>query len=237
MMYESKITERIAQNVATVQDRIAAAAGRCGRTADDVTLVAVTKYVGEEETRALVDAGCRTLGESRPQHFVPKAEAMRGLDVRWHMIGHLQRNKIRRIAPIANMIESVDSVKLALAIDRIAKEMSINIPILLEANISGDKTKSGFEPDMIEGVIGELAECRNIKVCGMMGMASLLGGLDAARKNFERLRTLRDKLRTNCPTEIELNELSMGMSRDYEVAIEAGATIVRVGSALFEGVL
>jgi len=230
------LEKQIAQNVAIVRQRIATAAARCGRSENDIKMVAVTKYVGEEETRLLVESGCRTLGESRPQHLVPKAEAMRDMNVRWHMIGHIQRNKVRRIAPLVSMIESVDSVKLALAIDRIAGEMSLRIPILLEANISGDETKSGFDPDLIEGAIGEIADCLNIKVNGLMGMASLASGVDMARKDFQRLRTLRDRLRKNCPDEIQLEELSMGMSSDYEVAIEEGSTIVRVGSALFEGV-
>ncbi len=230
----SDLATQIAENVAAVRSRIAEAAARSGRTADDITLVAVTKYVGVEEIRALVRAGCTTLGESRPQQLSDKAPDLADLPIRWHMIGHLQRNKVRRTLPLVAMIESADSLKLIEAIDRIAGEISLRVPVLLEVNVSGEEAKHGFAPDAIEPSLAELAGFTNIEVRGLMCMAGFASGLDGARAEFAALRELRDRLHAICPEGITMNELSMGMSADYEVAIEEGATIVRVGSALYE---
>jgi len=226
----------IFDNVARVRRRIAEAATRSGRTADQITLVAVTKYVGPAEARALVDAGCTVLGESRPQQLWDKAEALRDLPVRWHMIGHLQRNKVRRTLPLVDMVESVDSPRLIAAIDRIGSEIARRVPVLLEVNVSGEAAKHGFAVDAVEPLFEELAAYRHVEIRGLMCMAGFGGSPDDARRDFARLRRLRDRLRANCPQGIAMDELSMGMSGDYEVAIEEGATMVRVGSALFEGV-
>jgi len=229
--------QRIRENVARVRARIAEAAAESGRTADEITLVAVSKYVGEAEVRALVEAGCRVLGESRPQEFWEKAARCADVAVRWHMIGHLQRNKVRRTIPLVEMIQSADSPKLIAAVDRIAAELSRRAPILLEVNISGDAAKHGFASEEVEPFLEELAGYEHVETRGLMCMARFSGAEDAARRDFARLRQLRDRLRTNCPDGIVLDDLSMGMSGDYEAAIREGATIVRVGSALFEGVL
>ena len=229
-------TAQIAENVARVRRRIAEAAVRSGRTAEGITLVAVTKYVGPAEVRALVEAGCTTLGENRPQQLWEKAETFGDVPIRWHMIGHLQRNKVRRTLPLVKMIESADSVRMIAAVDAAAGEFSCRVPILLEVNVSGEVAKHGFEPAAVEAVLAELAGCRNVDVRGLMCMAALAGGPDAARDDFARLRRLRDRLRDVCPEEITLDDLSMGMSGDFEAAIEEGATIVRIGSALFEDV-
>ncbi|MGA2619309.1 MAG: YggS family pyridoxal phosphate-dependent enzyme [Thermoguttaceae bacterium] len=241
---------RIAENVARVHGRIAAAAVRSGRAADAVRLVAVTKYVGPAEARSLIAAGCRDLGESRPQQLWEKTQALAGLPVCWHMIGHLQRNKVQRTVPLVGMIHSVDSLRLAAAIDEAARGLSqvpsdetgpvpfkagVTVPILLEVNISGEPAKQGFAGEEIEPLLPQLAGLGGARVCGLMCMAALEGGLDEARRDFAALRLLRDRLRINCPGGVSLDELSMGMSGDYEAAIEEGATIVRVGSALFEG--
>ena len=232
----SDLTARIAENVAEVRRRIAEAAARGGRSADDVTLVAVTKYVGPEVVRAVVEAGCTVLGESRPQQFCPKAESLDDLSVEWHMIGHLQRNKVRRTLPLVSMVQSADNRRLIDAIDRVAGELGLCMPILIEVNISGEEAKHGFAPEAVEPMLEELTGLANIEVRGLMGMASLAGGPDAARRDFVAMRQLAELLRKNCPPEIKLDELSIGMSRDYETAIEEGATLVRVGSALYEGI-
>ena len=229
------LAPRIARNVADVRDRIADAAATSGRRADEITLVAITKYVGAEEVRALVEAGCHLLGENRPQHLCEKAEVCADLPIRWHMVGHLQRNKVRRTLPVVEMIQSVDSPRLIAAIDRVAAELACRVPILLEVNVSGEGAKHGFQPDAVEAALVESAGCEHVEVCGLMCMAAFAGGLDAARRDFAALRALRDRLRPGCPEGVKLDELSMGMSGDYEVAIQEGATIVRVGSALFEG--
>ncbi|MHC4399873.1 MAG: YggS family pyridoxal phosphate-dependent enzyme [Planctomycetota bacterium] len=233
----SELTERIAANVTEVRGRIADAAARSGRSGDRIDLVAITKYVGETEVRALVEAGCDRLGESRPQELWQKAEACRDLGVCWHLVGHLQRNKVRRTLPLVDMVQSVDSPRLATAVDRIAGELSCQVRILLEINVSGDVAKHGLEPDAVEPLLDELAGARHLEVCGLMCMASFFGGPDAARRDFAALRSLRDRLRESCPDGVRLDELSMGMSGDYEAAVAEGATIVRIGSALFEGVL
>jgi len=234
----SELVEQIAENLADVRRRIAAAARRCGRNPQQITLVGVTKYVSAAEVRALVEAGCTELGENRPQQLWQKAEAVGACGLRWHMVGHLQRNKVRRTLPLVQMIHSADSPRLVAAIDRIAGELSLCVPVLLEVNVSGESAKGGFEPAAVEPFLEELTGYRNVQIRGLMCIAGLEpAGLAAARRDFAQLRQLRDRLRKNCPQGITLDELSMGMSGDYEVAIEEGATIVRVGSALFHGVL
>ncbi len=226
----------IAANVAALRWRIADAAARAGADPQRITLVAVTKYVGPAEARAVFEAGCTVLGESRPQQLWPKTEALADLPIEWQMIGHLQRNKIRRTLPLVKMIQSVDNLSSIEAIDRIASELSLQMPILLEVNTSGDAQKHGFLPQRMEPLMGELGRFSNVKIQGLMCMASLAGGMDAARRDFSALRELRECLAGDCPESVELRELSMGMSRDYEAAIAEGATIVRVGSALYDGI-
>ena len=226
---------QIADNLAQLRGRIAVAAERSGRTADAVRLVAVTKAVPADVASALVDAGCLDLGESRPQELWVKAEYLARAEIRWHLIGHLQRNKIRRTLPLVHLIHSVDSSRLLAALDEQAEILGRRATVLLEVNISRDIRKTGLPPDELEGVLERAAQLCNVSVQGMMGMASLAGGIDAARREFARLRELRDRLAANCPTGVSLAELSMGMSGDFEIAIEEGATMVRVGSALFEG--
>jgi PLP dependent protein len=255
---------RIAENVAAVRGQIAAAARRSGRSADAVKLVAVTKYVSADVVRPLVAAGCRELGESRPQQLWDKAPQLSDLPIRWHLIGHLQRNKLRRTLPLVAMIHSIDSPRLLAAIkeeascwggsctdappgceepeaavqlppQRSSSSHADPIPVLLEVHISAEAAKQGFAPAEVESFLAEAAGYRHVSIRGLMGMASLEGGPDAARREFAGLRQLRDRLKPNCPPNATLDELSMGMSGDFEIAIEEGATIVRVGSALFEG--
>lgn len=228
--------QRIASNLAGIRQRIGDAARRSGRVAADVTLVAVTKYVGLPETQALIDAGCTDLGESRPQELWAKADAVDDPAARWHLIGHLQRNKVRRTLPLTWLIHSGDSLRLIGEIDRLAADGGGPARILLEVNISGDTTKHGFAPGDVEPALPELAGLKHVAVLGLMAMAGRDGDLSAARRDFAALRALRERLTVNCPPQIALEHLSMGMSHDFEVAIEEGATMVRVGSALFEGV-
>jgi pyridoxal phosphate enzyme (YggS family) len=227
---------RIADNLADVRQRIAAAATRSDRTADVITLVVATKYVTTELAAAVVTAGCADLGESRPQELWTKAAALSDPAVRWHLIGHLQRNKIRRTLPLVSLIHSVDSQRLLAAINEEAKLSSQIVPVLLEVNISGDAAKTGLAPAELEPLVAEAAALEYVEVRGLMGMAGLEGDDAAARQDFIALRTLRDRLIRNLPPQLKLDDLSMGMSGDFEIAIEEGATIVRLGSLLFEGV-
>ncbi len=228
--------QRIADNVARVRERIAEAARRGGRQGEEIKLVAVTKYVSTDLVRPLVAAGCRELGESRPQQLWEKAAALADLPVRWHLVGHLQRNKVRRTLPLVTMIQSVDSPRLLATIDKEADE-SGPLSVLLEVNVTGESAKHGFPPERVEPLLAELPNYANVSVLGLMCMAALEGGPEEARGDFAALRRLRDRLRPLCPPGVALDELSMGMSGDFEQAIEEGATIVRVGSALFEGVV
>ena len=225
---------RLQENLAHVRETIAEAAKISGRSADSVRLIAVTKYVNDDLTRALTEFGCHDLGESRPQQLWHKAEALVDLPIRWHMIGHLQRNKARRTIPLLSVLHSGDSLRL---LETAAAEWPgpKPLPVLLEVNISGDAAKHGFAPEAMASALEAAAQITSLKVIGLMGMGSLQGGRDRAQRDFAALRELRDQLRGSCPPEASLDELSMGLSDDYDVAIREGATMVRVGSTLFEG--
>jgi PLP dependent protein len=237
----------IADNLRRVRERIARAAESCGRRADEIMLVGVTKYVGASEAAELVAAGCANLGESRPQELWSKAgeleSASGNIKPRWHLIGHLQRNKIRRTLPLDTLIHSVDSLRLLAAIDaearalaEIGDNISSPIRLLLEVNTSGEPAKNGLAPDEVEPLLADAHQFPHVAVCGLMTMAALEGGPAVAASNFAALRELRDRLRPHVPDVVHLDELSMGMSSDFEIAVCEGATIVRVGSALWENI-
>ncbi len=231
----SDTSVRIAENLAAIRGSIAEAARRVGRSADEITLVAVTKYVGEAEVRALAAAGCLDIGESRPQELWAKVAALADLPIRWHLVGHLQRNKIRRTLPLVSMIHSLDSVRLLEAIDHAAAESGKMTPALLEVNISANRAKHGLAPAEVAPLVEQLPAFPHVAVRGLMAMAGHEGDAHAARRDFAALRELREQLRGQCAPQVTLDHLSMGMSGDYEVAVEEGATIVRIGSALFAG--
>jgi pyridoxal phosphate enzyme (YggS family) len=227
----------IADNVARVRDQIAAAAQKANRNPEDIQLVAVTKYV-DASTAALVrEAGCHTLAESRPQELWAKAVAPKLAGVRWHLVGKLQRNKVRRTMPLVELIHSVDSVRLLETINEQAASLELQARVLLEVNCSGEDNKHGFSADEVRRVLPNLPAYQHVQVTGFMTMAALEGGLVVAHCNFAKLRTLRDDLAPQAPAGVNLCELSMGMSGDFEAAIAEGATIVRIGSTLFEGLL
>lgn len=229
----------IAENVQRVRSQVQEAAAACGRREAEITTVVVTKYVGVAEVRALILAGCRDFGESRPQQLWSKTEALKSLDsgdsIRWHLVGHLQRNKAGRTVPLVSLIHSVDSIRLLQSIEQVSSQRSEPTPILLEVNISADAAKHGFSPDQIDPLVQAMPNYPHVKLRGLMAMAGLGGGRDRAHQDFERLRQLRDRLQPNCPPGATLQELSMGMSGDFDLAIAHGATIVRIGSAFFEG--
>jgi pyridoxal phosphate enzyme (YggS family) len=228
--------ERIQENLEKVRTRIAEAAQRSGRPAESVRLVAVTKRSPIEWIRPLVAGGARDLGENYPQELWKKAEALADLaaSVRWHLIGHLQSNKVKKTLPLVRMIHSVDSLRLLQALNESATVLSDPPGVCLQVNTSGEESKHGWTTDDLLDDVEEIAVCRAIPVVGLMTMAALGTTPETARGSFIQLRELRDALRRR--TGLPLNELSMGMSNDFEVAIEEGATLVRVGSALFEEV-
>jgi PLP dependent protein len=224
-----------AENLARVRSRIADAAVSAGRSPEDVKLVAVSKYIGIAETAALLNAGCKILGESRPQQLWEKAAAPQLDSAHWHLIGHLQRNKVRRTLPLVELIHSVDSLRLLESINQCSSEIGKPARVLLEVNCSGDTAKHGLSRDGLKKLLPQLADLDHVKIKGLMTMAALEGNESVAARNFAELRSLRDEVRAECPVNVELDELSMGMSHDFEVAIREGATLVRVGSLLFEG--
>ncbi|MDG2385365.1 MAG: YggS family pyridoxal phosphate-dependent enzyme [Pirellulaceae bacterium] len=228
--------DQISANLSRVREQVAAATRRSGRSDDAVKLVAVTKYVSAHLTRSLVEAGCHLLGESRPQQLWEKSKELASLPISWHMIGHLQRNKLKRTLPVVSLLQSVDSLRLLKSVQTWAIENQQKVAILIEVNISRDAEKHGFAPDEVEAVVRAAHDSEWIDVQGLMGMAGLAGGPEVARANFRELRLLRDTTVRQSPAGPALLELSMGMSRDFELAIEEGATLVRIGTTLFEGV-
>ena len=217
---------------------MAQACERAGRPVDSVRLVAVTKYAQLGWVRDLLSAGQTTLGESRPQQLAARAEefaAESAGPVEWHMIGHLQRNKVELVLPVATLIHSVDSLRLAKRISAVAQAREQPARVLIEVNVSGEESKDGFAPDNLRASWDELCQLPGLEIRGLMTMAPRVEDPSLARPYFASLRELRDELAARSGTENTLTELSMGMSGDFEAAIEEGATIVRVGSSLFEG--
>lgn len=214
-----------------VEARISAAAARAGRDAASVTLVAVSKTVPVERLRAAVEAGLTVLGENRVQEAEGKAPSLPG--VRWHLVGPLQSNKARRAVGLFDVVESVDSPDLAARLDRLATELRPGRPleVLLQVNVDRDGAKAGFEPADLDAALPAILALPGIRVAGLMTIGRLVATPEEARPAFRALRELSERLRATHPSLGAA--LSMGMSHDYEVAVEEGATIVRVGRALF----
>jgi len=224
--------EAIASNLARVQERITAAARRAGREPREITLVAVTKTVPLEAIVAAYTLGLRHFGENRVQEALQKV-AGRPPGATWHMIGHLQRNKAKAAVRIFDLIHSVDSVPLAQELDRHCRALGKRLPVLLEVNVAGEASKFGFLP---EGAFWEAVEqilsLPGLEVQGLMTVAPMVTDPEAVRPVFRQLRELRDELRRRWPA-LAWPHLSMGMTDDFEVAIEEGATMVRLGRAIF----
>lgn len=230
----------IALNLERVQERMADAARRAGRNPGEITLVAVTKTIEPAAIEEVVALGARDLGENRVQEAEWKAPLLPV--VAWHMIGHLQRNKVKKALPIFDLIHSVDSLRLAREIDRCASRIGVRVPVLLEVNLSGEATKYGFRmvPRVTRGeeeegflsYVEEILRLPHLEVRGLMTMAPLVACPDEARPYFQRLRGLQEALQQSFPQAF-WEYLSMGMTDDFEVAIEEGATIVRIGRAIF----
>jgi len=214
----------IERNLREVERCIARAAERVGRSPGEVTIVAVTKNVETEAIRAAVEAGIKHIGENRVQEARRKVESLSTLAPRpvWHMVGHLQTNKAKTAAEIFDIIHSIDSIRLAEAVSHSA---SSNLSLLIQVNVSGEGTKSGFSVAESAKAVAEIARLPRLEVKGLMTIAPLVKDPDEVRPIFRRLRELRDAL--------GLEHLSMGMSDDFEVAVEEGATMVRIGRAIF----
>ena len=227
---------RCRDNWQAVIDRVAAACRQAGRGADTVRVIGVTKYVGLPLTQAVLAAGCRDLGESRPQALWEKAAAIGGEPPpRWHLIGHLQRNKVAKTLAARPLIHTVDSERLAVALSREAIAGGNEAELLIEINLAGDTGRSGVEPSAAAELVSQVNGLPGLRLLGLMGMASHPEAGRDPRQEFAGLRRLRDQLVDRFPEAGDLSELSMGMSGDFEAAILEGSTMVRIGSALFEG--
>lgn len=233
----SGLMTRVRDNLARVRERIEAACRTAGRSVGGVRLVGVTKAVDPARARALVEAGCLDLAESRPQALWAKQEALADVgDIRWHLIGHLQRNKVRRTIASCHLLHSLDSQRLLTAIADEARDQGRTVDVLVEVNLTGSGARTGLAPEAVRPLLDAWPDA-GVRLRGLMGMAAAPepgAAVGEARRQFAGLRALRDRLRQERP-DLDLDELSMGMSDDFEDAIREGATLVRVGSALWEG--
>jgi PLP dependent protein len=229
-MTDNELSAVLCERVAAVRGRVAAACAR-SRRPDDVALVAVTKSVSARVAAVLPALGVNDLGESRPQELWKKAAAIP--TARFHLIGHLQRNKLDRTVPMCALLHSVDSERLLVALNEFGVTRGVPVPVLLEVNCSREGAKGGFAPEALPTLADTLLPLTGVRVDGLMTMAAYSDDPQAARPSFVELRTLRDALRAR--TGLPLPHLSMGMSGDFEVAVEEGATLVRIGTTLFEG--
>ena len=216
-----------------VRQRIGVAAGRAGRDPASVRLVAVSKTFSADHVRAAVEAGQLDFGENKVQEAMVKIDALRDLDLTWHLIGHLQSNKARKAAERFHTIHTLDDAALLSKLDEVASSSGRAIDVLVQVDLAGEASKSGVKPEALMAIFGAAAGCRSARVSGLMLLPPAADHPDDARPWFAALRRLRDDLLSRGVAPTMLTNLSMGMSHDFEVAVEEGATIVRIGSAIF----
>ena len=224
--------QSIRENVAAIEAKIAAAAKRAGRNPEDILLLAVSKTKPVEMIQEAVDCGLTALGENKVQEIMEKFEPM-GKGVHWHLIGHLQTNKVKYIIDKVDMIHSVESLRLAQEIDKRAAAAKVIMDILVEVNIAGEESKFGVRPEDTEVFLRELSKFDNIHVRGLMTVAPFVNNPEENRVYFRKMRELLVDMNAKKIDNISMDVLSMGMTGDYEVAIEEGTTIVRVGTGIF----
>lgn len=220
----------IAENLERVREQIAQATAKAGRAPEDVELVAISKTHETEKVREAIDAGQKLFGESKVQEARVKIPDLPS-NARWHFVGHLQKNKIRHALPLFELIHSVDSLPLAEDINRIAEEEGLHPRVLIEVNVAGEGSKFGFQPDKLRSQMESLLALPRLSILGLMCIPPIADEAEASRKYFVGLRELRDRLQTEF--HVDLAQLSMGMTQDFAVAVEEGATLVRVGTAIF----
>jgi pyridoxal phosphate enzyme (YggS family) len=226
----------IVDNLVLVRERILAAARRAGRDPDDVTLMAVSKTFSAERIREAYGAGLRVFGENRVQEFAGKFDAVRELhDAEWHLIGHLQSNKAAKAVELFGTVDSVDSVRLAERLNAAAEKLGKTLPVLVEINVGGEEAKSGIAPgsDELERLLVGASQWKNLAIRGLMTVPPYTDDPEDARPFFRSLRKIREQIAARHLAVVGMDVLSMGMSHDFEVAIEEGSTCVRVGTAIF----
>jgi len=227
------VYEHVPQRLAEIRNRIADAAGRAGRSPDSVRLIAVSKTHPIEAIQAAAEAGQRDFGENKVQEALQKIAQSTDTSLRWHLIGHLQSNKARKAAAAVGAIHAVDSVDLLKRIDQAARDAGRAVDVLIQVDLALEDTKHGTPVEDVPAVVQAAAECTAARLTGLMLLPPLVDDPQDARPWFARLRALRDDLLAQGVPPDRLRELSMGMSHDFEVAIEEGATMVRVGTAIF----
>lgn len=230
--------EEVRDRLKLIKERIARAAERAGRKAGEIELIAVTKTVGVARVREALEAGVRSIGENRVQEALTKYGELTSNPpaagiFKWHMIGHLQRNKVGKALDIFDLIHSVDSLPLAEEIDKRAGVLGKKIDILIEINVSGEESKFGLGMDKVNEFLIAVSKLKNLRIPGLMTMAPFSDDPEQSRPHFRKLRHLSEKLKSSRLNNVEMEYLSMGMSQDFEVAIEEGANMVRIGSAIF----
>jgi pyridoxal phosphate enzyme (YggS family) len=220
----------VAENVESVREQIAQAVAKAGRTAGDIELVAITKTHPAEKVRETIEAGQTLFGESRVQEARAKIPELPS-NVRWHFVGHLQKNKIRHALQLFELFHSVDSLALAQEMNRIAADEGMHPRVLLEVNVAGEGSKFGFAPERLRAEIESLLALQRLSILGLMTIPPLADKAEPSRRYFVQLRELRDRLQMEF--HVDLPQLSMGMTQDFPIAVEEGATLVRVGTAIF----
>jgi len=226
----------IADNIARVREQIDAAARRAHRSSTDIELMAVTKVVSPDQIRKAYAAGIRAFGENRVQEFAGKCEALRDLPAaQWHMIGHLQSNKASRAVELFDAVDSLDSVRLAHKLNSAANELDKKLPVLIEINVGGEQAKSGIAPDSpdLDQLLSSAPELSSLEFRGLMTVPPYSDDPDHSRPYFHRMRELFEEISRRPLPAIRMEVLSMGMSHDFEIAIEEGSTCVRIGTAIF----
>jgi PLP dependent protein len=226
----------ITENIASIRRRIESAARRAGRNPQEITLMAVSKTFGPERIREAYGAGLRVFGENRVQEFSGKIEALRDLSAaEWHLIGHLQSNKAGKAAELFAAVDSVDSLKLAEKLNAAAEKLGKSLAVLIEVNVGGEEAKSGVDPESgeLDALLQSAPRLNNLKIRGLMTIPPFTEDPESARPFFRKLRELCDGIRARNLAAISMGTLSMGMSHDFEVAIEEGSTCVRVGTGIF----
>ncbi|MDZ7385463.1 MAG: YggS family pyridoxal phosphate-dependent enzyme [candidate division KSB1 bacterium] len=222
----------IEDNVRKVRERIAAACARVGRDPREVTVVAVSKTVEVERIRQAIAAGVTVIGENRVQEAWPKVQAI-GRGVAWHMVGHLQTNKVKRALECFDLIQSVDSLHLAEEISRRASACGRRVEVFVEVNTSGESSKFGVPPEQAPELVARIAALPGVRVMGLMTVGALLPDPELVRPCFVTLRQVKEEIDRRGIDNVQLRHLSMGMTDDFEVAVEEGATMVRIGRAIF----
>jgi len=224
--------ETIKNNLEIINEKIRKAALKANRNPEEIKLVAVTKTATIEQIKEAINAGVKIIGENKVQEAKEKYKIL-SADIEWHLVGHLQTNKVKYAIEIFDLIHSVDSIKLAKEIDRRSLQFEMITNVLVEVNVSGEETKYGIKPEEVKSFLKEISEFYGIKVRGLMTIAPIAEDQEEVRPYFRKLRELSEKIKNKNIKNVKMDYLSMGMTEDFEVAIEEGANMVRIGRGIF----